>query len=247
MATPPTIPLNLNVANPTLKDLLDFWKQDVMLSTNCHGIATVKAVSKNANNGLITVSATMNYSKTVFVQQQNGSWVSQLQDYPVLVDCPVIVLGGGATALSFPISVGDQCLILFNDRDMNNWFAGAMSGPVASARLHSFADAIALVGFQQLASLDTTHAYLTNGNAQVGVQASKAGSLVKIANNGTTLNTLLQQLVSNVKDLVTATAAITVTCASPGVASSPPINAAAITAVATELTATANEIGGLLE
>lgn len=247
MSNQPTIPLGLNIANPTLRDVLTDLKQEIMLAINCHGIATIRAVSKNEDNGLITVNATMNYCKTIFVQLPDGTFAPQLKNYPVMLDCPVIVLGGGSTALSFPISVGDQCLILFNDRDLNNWFAGAMSGPVASPRLHSFADAIALVGFQRLASLDTTHAYLTNGNAQVGVEASKDGSLVKIANDTTTLNTLLQDLVNNVKDLVTATAAITVTCASPGSPSSVPINVAAINAVATELTTTASKLGGLLE
>ena len=166
-------PLNIPYGKPTLKDLLDAHKKDILLSLNCHAIATVVSfVPKDPVTGFATVTAQMNYSKTYTKQQEDGTYIQTFPPYPDLLDCPAITLGGGTSVLQVPVQPGDQCLILFNDRDLSNWWAGARSGPTASARLHSFTDAIALVGFVPWQITDTGHLMLTNGNAQVGVPSA---------------------------------------------------------------------------
>lgn len=220
---PPTIPFTLARANPKIKDVLDVWKQNLLQSFNCHAIATVQSFGQSStNSSLYTVTATVNYSKTYFQQNADGTFSPVQVDYPKVIDCPAIILGGGSTALTFPIKQGDQCLLMFNDRDLNNWFAGARSGPVASARMHSFADAVALVGFSPVSDYSSDHAMLTNGNAEVGVPASGAGTVL-IGNDTTTLNTLLQDLVNAVKAIV-----ISGTSVSPG-------SQAALALVATQI------------
>lgn len=209
MTQPSVIQAGFQKADPSLKDLLNSWKTDVMLATNCHAIATIQDVQLN-DNGLITVTAVMNYTKTFFLPQQDGTYLSTQVSYPTMVDVPVIILGGGTVGLTFPIAAGDECLILFNDRDLNNWFAGATSGPVATPRLHSFADGIALVGFHRLTAWDQTHAKLSNGNAQVGVPTT--GGKVSIANTDTTLNTLLGNLITAINNITTTNAVVGSPC-----------------------------------
>lgn len=239
------IKLNQIPNEPELKDLLDLHKKDIMLSLSSHHIATIQ--SFNAVNQ--TASATINYKKTFFERNPvTKVYAPVLVDYPQLIDCPVVVLGGGESSLTFPIAAGDECLVLFNDRDMDNWFQGASGGAVATSRLHSFSDAIILVGVNSLqnslVAYDTVRAVLSNGNAMVGV----GPSLIKIANNITTLNTLLQTLVTDIQTLITQTAAITVTgVTSGGGVSGPPVNAAAIAAVSSSLSTLATQISGLLE
>lgn len=236
---------NLIPQDPGLKDLLDLLKKQILLTTNCHHIGTVQ--SFDAENQ--TATATINYRRTYFnLNKSTGNYDPVLKEYPTLIDCPVIFLGGGNAALTFPVSKGDECLVLFNDRDIDNWFQGGGSGALATPRLHSFSDGLILVGLRSLAhsidDFDTTRAVLRNGDALVGV----GDTLVKIANNSTTLNTLLQTLVTDIRNLVAATAAITVTgVTSGGGISGPPVNAAAITAVGSSLSALATQIGGLLE
>lgn len=231
--------------DPQLKDLLDLFKKQILLILSCHHIGTIQSFNP-ANQ---TATATINYKKTFFqLDQTTKTVVPVLQDYPVLIDCPVIVLGGGTSALTFPIEQGDECLVLFNDRDIDNWFQGGSGAAVSTQRLHSFSDAIILVGLRSLGNVlsgyDSTRAVLRNGDALVGV----GEVLIKIANNTTTLNTLLQDLITNIQNLVTATAAITVTGVTTGGGTSGiPANAAAISAVGTALTTLATEIGGLLE
>jgi len=239
-----TLPLNAVPSDPSLKDLLDLLKKDILLSINTHHVGTIQSF----NSAKQTATATVNYPKTYYqLNAVTGLYNPVLVNYPLLVDCPVICLGGGTTALTFPIQTGDECLVLFNDRAIDNWFSGGAGAALSSPRLHSFSDGLILVGLRSLGKVisnyDSTRAVLRNGTTLVGV----GPSLVKIANQQTTLNTLLQSLISNVQSLVSAASSITVTCAAPGNPSSPPINAAAISAVANQLTTTANQIAGLLE
>lgn len=208
-----------------LSDVLDAWKKSIFLELNCHAIATVQSF----NSSLQTVTATINYNRTYYQENGSGQMVPVQVPYPVLVDCPVIILGGGSASLTFPISPGDECLILFNDRDIDNWWAGASTGPVATGRLHSFSDGLALVGFREVSNYDTSRALLKNSTTGVGVSTSK----VKIYNASTTLNTLLQNLCTAIQNL-------TVTCAGSGSPSSTPINASTISSIA-------SQIAGLLE
>ena len=238
------LPITQAPAEPKLKDVLDAAKKDIFLSLNAHHIGTVQ--SFNAGNQ--TATATINYKKTYYqLDAATGLYEPVLVDYPIMTDCPVIVLGGGAGALTFPIQQGDECVVLFNDRDMDNWFNGSPGGPVATPRLHSFADAIVLVGLRSLgnvlADYDTVRAVLRNTTTMVGV----GPTLVKIANADYTLNELLQELTAELQALTAAITAITVPVTSAPGTSGTPINAADITAIGGDIAATAAKIAGLLE
>ncbi len=135
---------------PHLRDLLSLLKKDIMLSLNCHALGTVQSFN-SANQ---TATATVNYKKTYYRPNLvTGGNDPFLVDYPLLVDCPVIALGGGNGALTFPIASGDECLVLFNDRDIDNWFQGSASSANATSRLHSFADGMILVGVRSMANI----------------------------------------------------------------------------------------------
>lgn len=221
----PEIKQNLVTSDPELSDLLDLFKRDLMMSIACHHVGTIQSFDEAKQ----TAQVTINYKKTYFERNaRTGLYDPVLVDYPILMDCPCIVLGGGAASLTFPITKGDECLVLFNDRDIDNWFQSGQVGPVATPRLHSLSDGFALVGVRSsgkvLSGYDLTRAVLQHGTTVVAV----GESLVKIANNQHTLNTLIQ-------DLITAIQAITVTgvTAGPGT-SGPPANAATFTTLAAQ-------------
>lgn len=240
------IPVNSRrKVEPSLKDLFDIASKDILLKLNCHAIAIIQSFDPENQ----TISGAVAYKKSFDERQADGTYKIVLKDYPPLIDVPVVIMSGGPWSLTFPINQGDECLILFNDRDLDNWFQSGQVGGVASGRLHSFSDGIALVGLRSTArslpDYDTTRAVLGNSN---GTMVGVGDSLIKIANATTSLNALLQELITDVNNLVTATAAITVTGVGTGIGTSgPPANAAAITAVATQLSTTASKIAGLLE
>lgn len=195
-----TIQQNLIPNEPELKDLFDLWRKEILLDFNCHHIGTIQ--SFNASNQ--TASVTINYKQTNFnFNETTGIYDPVLMDYPILAEAPVLVLGGGSGSLTFPIRVGDECLILFNDRDLDNWFVGGTGSPNGTARLHSYADAIVLVGLRSLpnslASYDSTRVVIQNGTTSIGLGAS----LIQIQNATQNLNSILQNLISTLSSLMT--------------------------------------------
>lgn len=178
-----------------------------------------------------------------------------LVDYPIIADCPVIVLGGGTCHITFPISKGDQCILMFNDRDIDNWYSGSTTSANQSPRLHSFSDAVALIGPNNLNTVienyDAIRAIITNGTVKNGInpQTNKL-----TLTNGTSLNTLLQNLCTQLENLTTAISAITVIPGTFNVASVPvtgisgiPVNSVAITTIGTNITSIASNIAQLIE
>lgn len=81
------------------------------------------------------------------LRKEDGTftWV----EIPLLVDCPVIFPNGGGFTLSFPVVVGDECLVIFSSRCIDSWWQlGASSGPQVQAeiRMHDLSDGFALLG-----------------------------------------------------------------------------------------------------
>lgn len=229
-----SIQLNAVPADPTLSDLLNLLKKEIFFDLNCHHLATIQSFDSSKQ----TVTATINYTKTIFeLNTETGLYRPVQNAYPLMVDVPVIVLGGGAAHLTFPIAQGDQALILFNDRNIDNWFQSGQAGPVANSRAHSFSDGLALVGLNSLNTListyDTMRAVLRNGTTGVGVGATQ----VKIYNatNGS--------LGLAMTAFLTALTAFATACTS----ASDPVVIAAATALLSAMTAPVANIEGLLE
>lgn len=233
----------INNTEPSLKDVLDAHKKDIFFTLNTHAIATIESFDPENQ----TCVAKINYDKMLFVRDSAGVYKPTAVKYPILTDVPVVFLNGGKAGLTMPVKKGDQALIVFNDRDFSNWNEGANSGFVASLRMHSLSDGIAIVGLHRktakISGFDSENPNLYNDKAGVKVTPQK----VKVYNDVNSLGPLLQELITDIKNLVTATAAITVTCAAPGSPSSTPNNIAAINAVTGQLTTVANKLQGLLE
>jgi len=251
---------NFTPTPPSLKDLLDQFGRNLLTNLNCHHIATIQSFNPLTQ----TATATINYQKTIFkLNDLTQQYEPVQQAYPILADCPVVIMGGGSTALTMPIASGDECLVLFNDRDLDNWFSGSSTAGVATPRLHSFADGLILVGVHSLLySLlvyDTTRACLRAGKvpgAMTAIGVNPSNSKVLVTNtypaNTVTLNTLLQQLCADLQNLVTAltTNAATFIAVTGAPGSPSPLNPSIVTSLATvstSLSAVATALGGLLE
>lgn len=252
--------INLIPSVPKLHDWAMYLLKTLKIELNSHHIGTIQSFDPSNQ----TAQVRINYTKTKTVSD-NFVQKTALIEYPIVTGVPVICIGGGGDGyLTFPIAQGDECILLFNDRDIDNWFAGSQSSPPNTARLHAFNDAIALVGLRSLPNVigdyDSVRAVLKKGDALVGVGAGD-GSLVKIANDSLTMNGILQSLMTQLENLstqlntlATDIALITVICATPGNPSSVPVNAAAFTSIATNintiktnLTSIAADMGDLLE
>lgn len=125
-----------------------------MLAINAVKIGTIKSFNAGTQRAEIEIAY-----KQVRDLLEDGTRV--YQDYPVLKDCPVITLFGGVDFLSMPIQPGDNCLVLFNDCDMDQWATNGDGGHPSTSRMHDLSDAIAIVGIRPLSNVITN--YLANG------------------------------------------------------------------------------------
>jgi len=175
--------MNKIPSNPSLQIVLELLKKDIFSSLHCHAIGKIE--SFDATNQTAKIS--IDYSR-LSVNDENMT--SNKKEYPVLAECPVIVLGGGKGSLRFPIKTGDSCLVLFNDRDIDNWFTGGSKSVLNSDRMHSFSDAIAIVGVRSLANslkeYSTEKVELVNDKTKISL-----GEKVKIVNQTQNLFTIL--------------------------------------------------------
>lgn len=166
---------NLQPSEASLSDLLNLLKTEIKLEVNCVHVGTIQSFDATTQ----TAKASINYKKT-YLEFDRASGTSDKQiyrDYAPVVDAPVVTLGGGSSALTFPIEQGDECLILFNDRDIDNWFAGSSNSPPATPRLHSYTDAFILVGVRSKANAisdyDTDAAGFRYGGNSVKIYQDK--------------------------------------------------------------------------
>ena len=69
---------------------------------------------------------------------------------PKVVDCPVMWQGGGGATLTFPIAKGDECLLVFSSRCIDNWWQKGGQQEAAILRMHSLSDGFAPVSYTHL-------------------------------------------------------------------------------------------------
>lgn len=67
-------------------------------------------------------------------------------DLPLCVDVPVVFPSGGGLVMTFPIAAGDECLLFFADRAIDNWWDRGGTQEPSEHRLHDLSDGFALVG-----------------------------------------------------------------------------------------------------
>jgi hypothetical protein len=121
-----------------------------------------------------------------------------IADYPKLVDVPVFQLTGGTGGVNVPVGAGDFCLVVFADRNIDNWFATGSAQPPNDSRTHSLSDGFALVGFRPLTDLVSRPDYLAASLYKDGTQVSVKGDKFAVRNPTTDLLTLVNAIISAV-------------------------------------------------
>lgn len=51
---------------------------------------------------------------------------------------------------TFPLKQGDECILLFSDREIESWFINGDVNPEGHTRMHDLTDAVAIVGIRSL-------------------------------------------------------------------------------------------------
>ena len=180
--------------DPTMTDLILEAKRDVRYSINCVQIGTIQSYARATNMASVSV----NFKRKL----ADGT----LSDYPVLADCPVFNPSGGGACLTFPIAKGDQCLILFNDRNIDNWYLKGEVKEPATSRCHDIADGIVLVGIRNLITAATAGTPPANSTCWNG-----GTKKIAVKNAVTDLKTLVDSLITILDGFITVGSATTQT------------------------------------
>ena len=100
------------------------------------------AIVTRVNLEAQTVEVKLALQGKVLGSTGEAEWVN----YPILPDVPIIFPRAGGFALTFPVKVGDECLVIFADRCIDAWWqSGGVQKPM-DERLHDLSDAFALFG-----------------------------------------------------------------------------------------------------
>lgn len=161
---------------PDERGLQLLLKDELSRDLNCHQIGIIQTFYPATQTADININIAEIY---------NGDLIQ----YPTLLSVPVIILHGGVGAMTFPITKGDICLVLFNDRDMDSWYTSGQTGNAPNTtRTHSLSDGVALVGLfsgknslsaYSMLGIEINHPSVqVNGNLHVSTGASGSFSTV---------------------------------------------------------------------
>ena len=81
----------------------------------------------------------------VFVDSDGREGVT-IESLPLIVDVPVLFPRGGGYSITFPVKVGEECLLVFCERSIDNWHQTGDIQPPGGKRYHHLSDAVAILG-----------------------------------------------------------------------------------------------------
>lgn len=160
-----------SVVRPQLLDALRRLQSETMKVINCVKVGQINRFDGTKKTAEVQI---------LFKRVLPGD---QVVSYPVLVDVPVFTLQGGGVAVQMPVTAGDQCLVLFSDRNLDIWFKNGAEAAPLNDRTHDLSDGIALVGLNALNSTlpnyPTDEARILAGNAKVAVKKDGSEAALK--------------------------------------------------------------------
>lgn len=158
--------------NPDLMQLNTELKRDIFRNLNCAQVGVIKAFDSSDQTATIQIAM-----KQIVRVEYDGTKI--LSDYPLILKCPVVFPSGGGFTLTFPVSDGDECLVVFSDRGIDNWLISGEGQQPTSPRTHDINDAIAIVGIKSnpraIDGVSTTAATLRTDDGTSFVEVSPTG------------------------------------------------------------------------
>lgn len=187
------------IAKPTVDSTLDRFKMEIFKELNCHKVGIVQSFDATKQTASIQLVDFINLFTI------NGTLS---QPYSLLIHCPIIILKNKGGGLTVPIRQGDECLVFFNDTNLDNWQVNGGQQQQATQRSHNITDAIAIIGLHSYVNsvvnydnAATEIDFISTG----GIRQSKVSldAKVGISNATQDLKTLIDSLLNTLKNLTT--------------------------------------------
>lgn len=92
------------------------------------------------------VKATVSVRPTIQARYTDEAGVQSWLTLPLLVDVPVVFPSAGGFSLTFPVSEGDECLVVFSSRCIDAWWDTGTISIQPDMRMHDLSDGFAILG-----------------------------------------------------------------------------------------------------
>lgn len=106
-------------------------------------------------------------------------------DLPLLVDVPIVWPRAGGFALTLPVAVGDEVLVVFGSRCIDSWWQSGQVGVQAEARMHDLSDGFAIFGptsqTKKLANVSLDNVQLRDGAGTTFLEITPDGRINLVA------------------------------------------------------------------
>lgn len=180
-----------------LKDIVNLTSESVQAIINCCKIGRI--IDFKPDNWTVTVEILQ------IMTVNNKNLIPT-----VLPEVPLLFYGANGTSITTPNIIGQNCLLLFCDRNIDNFLLTGQRYVTDNSRKHSFADAVALLTVNSF--VDTPPMYDENAltlsnqddfikiyNDSIELYAEK----IKLYNSKTTLLALINSLIDAIKGIKT--------------------------------------------
>ncbi len=132
------------------------------------------------------ITATVQLAIKGIVHAPDGT--ARFVNMPLLVDVPVYFPRGGGCTLTFPVTKGDECLVVFAARCIDGWWqSGGVQAPI-DPRIHDLSDGFAFVGFfsqaTKIAGISTASTQLRSNDGATYIDLNPTSQKVKIVAPG---------------------------------------------------------------
>lgn len=126
-------------STPDLTQVLKMQGAQTASDLNCMRIGIVQSFNPED----LTATVLLVNKKTL---QQNWDGTKKVRDYGI-INAKVCYCNPYET---FPLKLGDECLVLFSDREIESWFLNGDVNPEEYPRMHDLTDAVIIAGIRSL-------------------------------------------------------------------------------------------------
>lgn len=129
---PENAKINFNIA-------MEIAQEAIMSRLNCHNIGRILEFDSATQTCTVEMMQIKQFNEQAFIPAP-------------ITQVPLIILGAGGGHITMPNPVGTICLLLFLDRNIDNFMETGEAYVPETSRMHDFTDCIALSTFTTLAN-----------------------------------------------------------------------------------------------
>ena len=126
-----------------MRDNTEIQKQEMMFETFKRQMhCAIPAIIQSYDNKRGTVTAAPALREIIYNDSDGIPYNIEL---PLLLDVPILFPCGGGYVLTFPVTAGDECLIIFGDMCIDAWWQNGGIQNQAEQRRHDLSDGFAIL------------------------------------------------------------------------------------------------------